>query len=77
MGSQSKLVSFEDGAEMLGLHHTTVRQRKAGTEMLTHVPGLALSEMSVHLLAYHVGVMIREMGDDAPDLWKGVWQVSE
>ncbi len=33
----SKLVSFEEGALMLGLHHTTVRQRKAGTEMLTHV----------------------------------------
>ena len=25
---------------MLQLHHTTVRQRKAGTEMLTHVSGL-------------------------------------
>lgn len=37
--STSKLLSFEEGAEMLGLHHTTVRQRKGGTEMLTHVPG--------------------------------------
>lgn len=37
--SESRLVSFEDGAEMLNLHHTTVRQRKGGTEMLTHVPG--------------------------------------
>jgi hypothetical protein len=25
---------------MLRLHHTTVRQRKGGTEMLTHVTGL-------------------------------------
>jgi hypothetical protein len=36
----SRLVSFEEGAQMLGLHHTTVRQRKGGTEMLTHVAGL-------------------------------------
>ena len=40
MSAQSKLVSFEEGAEMLQLHHTTVRQRKGGTEMLTHVRGL-------------------------------------
>jgi hypothetical protein len=38
--SVSRLVSFEEGAAMLQLHHTTVRQRKAGTEMLTHVNGL-------------------------------------
>lgn len=36
----SRLVSFEEAAEMLQLHHTTIRQRKGGTEMLTHVPGL-------------------------------------
>ncbi len=36
----SRLVSFEEGAKMLGLHHTTIRQRKGGTEMLTHVSGL-------------------------------------
>lgn len=36
---QPQLVSFEEGAEMLQLHHTTVRQRKGGTEMLTHVSG--------------------------------------
>ena len=37
--SISRLVSFEEAATMLELHHTTVRQRKGGTEMLTHVPG--------------------------------------
>lgn len=37
--SESRLISFEVGAEMLNLHHTTVRQRKGGTEMLTHVSG--------------------------------------
>lgn len=31
-------MSFEEAALMLNLHHTTIRQRKAGTEMLTHVP---------------------------------------
>lgn len=36
---ESRLISFEVGAEMLNLHHTTVRQRKGGTEMLTHVSG--------------------------------------
>jgi hypothetical protein len=36
----SRLVSFEEAAEMLQLHHTTIRQRKGGTEMLTHVAGL-------------------------------------
>lgn len=35
---ESRFVSFQEGALMLNLHHTTVRQRKAGTEMLTHVP---------------------------------------
>lgn len=37
--SESPLISFEDASELLGgLHHTTIRKRKAGTEMLTHVP---------------------------------------
>lgn len=39
MSTESKLVTFEEAAEMLKLHHTTLRQRKGGTEMLTHVPG--------------------------------------
>lgn len=38
--SESPLISFEGAADLLQLHHTTIRQRKAGTEMLTHVPGL-------------------------------------
>lgn len=35
-----KLISFERAAEILNLHHTTIRQRKAGTGELTHVRGL-------------------------------------
>ena len=36
--SESPLISFEEGGKLLGgLHHTTIRKRKAGTEMLTHV----------------------------------------
>lgn len=34
-----KLISFEEGGKILNLHHTTIRQRKAGTEGLTHVRG--------------------------------------
>jgi hypothetical protein len=36
--TKSLYLSFEEAALMLKLHHTTIRQRKAGTEMLTHVP---------------------------------------
>lgn len=35
--SESKFISFQAAALMLNLHHTTIRQRKADTEMLTHV----------------------------------------
>lgn len=36
-----RLISFEDAAKLLGgLHPNTIRQRKAGTESLTHVRGL-------------------------------------
>jgi hypothetical protein len=37
VSAQSPLISFEQAAEILPLHHTTFRQRKAGTEELTHV----------------------------------------
>lgn len=38
--SESPLISFEDASVLLGgLHPNTIRQRKGGTEMLTHVPG--------------------------------------
>ena len=38
--SESPLISFKDAADLLGgLHPNTIRQRKAGTELLTHVPG--------------------------------------
>lgn len=35
-----RLMSFEDAGRVLGgLHANTIRQRKGGTEDLTHVPG--------------------------------------
>lgn len=37
--SESPLISFEEGGRLLGgLHANTLRQRKAGTAFLTHVP---------------------------------------
>lgn len=37
---ESPLISFDEAAQMLGgLHPNTLRQRKAGTERLTHVRG--------------------------------------
>lgn len=47
MSEQQKLISFERGAEILGLHHTTIRQRKAGTGELTHVRGLGRRVMLI------------------------------
>lgn len=35
--SATPLISFEEAGEILPLHHTTFRQRKAGTQDLTHV----------------------------------------
>lgn len=35
--SPSPYMSFQEAALVLQLHHTTIRQRKADTEMLTHV----------------------------------------
>ena len=38
--NESLLISFEEAARLLGgLHPNTLRQRKAGTENLTHVTG--------------------------------------
>lgn len=37
MKAISPLVSFEEAGLFLRLHHTTLRQRKAGTDQLTHV----------------------------------------
>jgi hypothetical protein len=38
--SESLLISFEEAAQLLGgLHTSTLRERKAGTENLTHVRG--------------------------------------
>lgn len=36
-----RLISFEQAGKLLGgLSASAIRQRKAGTELLTHVPGL-------------------------------------
>jgi hypothetical protein len=38
--TDSRLISFEEAAELMGgLHPNTIRQRKGGTDSLTHVPG--------------------------------------
>ena len=38
--SESRLISFEEAGRLLGgLHPNTLRQRKGGTESLTHIPG--------------------------------------
>lgn len=37
--SESPLISFEEAGGLFGLHPNTIRQRKGGTETLTHVPG--------------------------------------
>jgi hypothetical protein len=38
--NKSRLISFDEAGEMLGgLHPNTLRQRKGGTETLTHVAG--------------------------------------
>ena len=37
--SESPLISFEEAGKLMGgLHPNTLRQRKAGTTFLTHVP---------------------------------------
>jgi hypothetical protein len=37
--SESRLISFDEAAKLAGgLHPNTFRQRKAGTDKLTHVP---------------------------------------
>jgi hypothetical protein len=36
---QSRLIGFEEAGKLIGINANTLRQRKAGTEMLTHVRG--------------------------------------
>ena len=44
--SESPLISFEEAGRLLGgLHPNTLRQRKAGTENLTHVTGFGTRVM--------------------------------
>lgn len=37
--AESPLMSFEEASGLLLVHANTIRQRKGGTELLTHVPG--------------------------------------
>ena len=46
--SASRLISFEEAGRLLGgLHPNTLRQRKAGTESLTHVNGFGRRVMLI------------------------------
>ena len=46
--SDSRLLSFEEAGRLLGgLHPNTLRQRKAGTESLTHVTGFGRRVMLI------------------------------
>lgn len=36
---KSPLMSFEEAGGLMQLHPNTIRQRKGGTDLLTHVPG--------------------------------------
>lgn len=45
---ESRLISFEDAGRMLGgLHPNTLRQRKGGSENLTHVYGFGRRVMLI------------------------------
>jgi hypothetical protein len=47
--SESLLISFEEAGRLLGgLHPNTLRQRKAGTENLTHITGFGRRIMLLH-----------------------------
>lgn len=60
--TKSKLISFEEAASVLRLHHTTIRQRKAGTENLTHVRGLG---RRVHLISDEVEALAAKVINDS------------
>ncbi|HSS20978.1 MAG TPA: hypothetical protein VLL54_12960 [Pyrinomonadaceae bacterium] len=54
--SESLLISFEEAAQLLGgLHTSTLRERKGGTENLTHVRGFGRRVM---LLREEVNALI-------------------
>ena len=45
---ESRLISFEEAGRLLGgLHSNTLRQRKGGTETLTHVTGFGRRVMLI------------------------------
>jgi hypothetical protein len=55
---ESRLISFEDGAMLLGgMHPNTIRQRKAGTENLTHVHGFG---RRIFLIRSEVEALVEE-----------------
>ena len=46
--NKSRLISFEEASKILGgLHPNTLRQRKGGTETLTHVSGFGRRVMLI------------------------------
>jgi hypothetical protein len=46
--NQSRLISFQEASQLLGgLHTNTLRQRKGGSEKLTHVAGFGRRVMLI------------------------------
>ena len=46
--NQSRLISFQEASQLLGgLHTSTLRQRKGGSENLTHVAGFGRRVMLI------------------------------
>lgn len=75
-GMSSRLISFEEGAEMLGLHHTTIRQRKGGTEMLTHVSGLGRRKFLIRAEVEALVARVIKQAEEQDSQRKGLLQMA-
>lgn len=60
--TEPRLISFSEAAEILKLHPSSIRQRKAGTEGLTHVRGLG---RRVHLIESEVLALRQRVVDES------------
>ncbi len=61
--NQSRLFNFQEAGQLLGgLHANTLRQRKAGSENLTHVAGFGRRVM---LIREEVGALVQLRIDQA------------
>lgn len=61
--TDSRLMSFEEAGQALGgMSASTIRQRKGGTESLTHVPGFG---RRVFLIRAEVDALVRQRIDQA------------